>query len=313
MSLFRTSLRPPAILSDEAIERYVEAIWHELQPDPLYRRRLRGMVLNRYVAAREGAIPSVKPRATTSRIGRAVLVASFTLAIGATSVMAASQEALPGELLYPLKQRVEQLRVEILPAHLHDDLAAAALGERIDELARLALRGEDDGVAALALVIEHDYEELAVAFPKEGDAIDRQLMVLDGLLERLPEKARLVVADVLDNLAANAVEPGERRRNEEREMALVRAAPPAPAPVTVPEPEHDDAATPKPARSPKPAPARSASPSSSPRPMPADSPAPTPSDVELSEPATVFEPTPRPTPRQPEDRTRAPQEVEAGD
>ena len=63
MSLFRTSLRPPAILSDEAIERYVEAIRHELQPDPLYRRRLRGMVLNRYVAAREGAIASVRPRA----------------------------------------------------------------------------------------------------------------------------------------------------------------------------------------------------------------------------------------------------------
>ena len=308
MSLFRPSLRPPAILSDEAIERYVEAIRHELQPDPLYRRRLRGTVLNRYVAAREGAISTVQPSAAMSRIGRAVLVASFTLALGVTSVMAASQEALPGELLYRFKQRVEQLRVEILPAHLHDELAAAALGERIDELARLALRGDDDGVAALAIVIEHDYEELVAAFPQDGDAIDRQLMVLDELLRRLPEKARLVVADVLDDLAAgDAAEPGERRRTEDRGAGPVRAAPAAPAPVTVAEPQ--ESATPRPARSPKPIPARSASPT----PAPTDPPAPTPSEAESPEPAKVFEPTPRPTPRQPEDRERAPQEVETGD
>lgn len=312
MSLFRPSLRPPAILSDEAIERYVEAIRHELQPDPLYRRRLRGMVLNRYVAAREGAIPSAKPRATMSRIGRAVLVASFTLAIGVTSVMAASQEALPGELLYPLKQRVEQLRVEILPAHLHDELAAAALGERIDELARLALRGDDNGVAALAIVIEHDYKELVAAFPQDGDAIDRQLMVLDELLGRLPEKARLVVADVLDDLAAKGPpEPSELGRNEDRVTGLVRAAPPVPAPVTVPEPQ--EPATPRPARSPKPMPARSASPSPSPSPMPTDPPAPMPTEAESPEPARAFEPTPRPTPKQPANRERAPHGVEAGD
>ena len=308
MSLFRTSLRPPAILSDEALERYVEAIRHELQPDPLYRRRLRGIVLNRYVAAREGTIPSVKPRAAMSRIGRAVLVASFTLAIGVTSVMAASQEALPGELLYPLKQRVEQLRLEVLPAHLHDELAAATLGERIDELARLALRGDDDGVAALAIVIEHDYEELVAASRQDGDAIHRQLVVFDGLLDRLPDKARLVVADVLDDLAASdAGEPGERRRNEDRGVGPVRAAPPAPAPVTVAEP--NEPATPRPARSPKAIPAHSPSPS----PSPTDPPAPPPSEAESPEPATVFEPTPKPTPRQPEDRERAPQEVEAGD
>ena len=310
MSLLRSSLRPPAILSDEAIERYVEALRHELQPDPLYRRRLRGIVLNRYVALREGAIPSATRRVGMSRIGRAVLIASFTLAIGVTSVMAASQEALPGGLLYPLKQRVEQLRVEILPAHLHDELAAAALGARIDELARLALRGGDEGVAALTLVIEHDYEEFMAAFPQESGSIARQLAVLDGLRERLPAQARLIVGGVLDDLAAKS---GAPRSNEDREVGPVRAAPPAPAPVTVPEadsepdPEPEPPATPRPARTPKPMPARSASPT----PVPTDAPAP--SDTASPEPATVFEATPRPTPRQPEDRQSAPHEVEAGD
>jgi hypothetical protein len=312
MSLFRTSVRPPAILSDEAIERYVQAIRHELQPDPLYRRRLRGIVLNRYVAVREGTIHSARPRAAMSRIGRAVLVASFTLAIGVTSVMAASQEALPGEWLYPLKQRVEQMRIEILPAHLHDDLAAAALGERIDELAGLALRGDDEGAAALTVVIEHDYEELVAGFPQEVGGINRQLVVLDGLLERLPEQARLAVADVLDHLATDgAAEPGEGRRNDERGVGPVRAESQAPAPVAVPEPEQP--ATPRPASSPKPMRARTASPTPSPSPMPTDPPAPTPTEAESPEPATVFEPTPRPTPKQPEDRQTMPQGVPPGD
>lgn len=322
MSLFRTS-RPPALLSDEAIERYIEAIRHELQPDPLYRRRLRGIVVNRYVAAREGAISSVKPTTAMSRLGRAALVASCTLGIGATSVMAASQEALPGELLYPLKQRVEQLRVEVLPAHLHDDLAAAALGERIDELAGLALRGDEDRVAALALVIQRDYEELAAAFP-QGRAMERPLVVLDELVERLPEQARLVVADVLEDLAAgDGAEPAERRRNDDRGIGPVPAGAPASAAETVLDPT--EPATPRPARSPRPMPSPSASPTPRQGAVPTDEPATAPAtvespepasgpaEVESPEPATVFEPTPGPTPSQPEDGERAPQAVEAGD
>ncbi len=54
MSLFNRALRPPPIASDDAIERYLVALRSQVQPDPLFRRRLRSDVVNRFVAAREG-------------------------------------------------------------------------------------------------------------------------------------------------------------------------------------------------------------------------------------------------------------------
>jgi hypothetical protein len=116
-----------------------------------------------------------------------VLYASFTLALSATSVLAASQEALPGDLLYPLKRQVESLRFEVVPAHLHHDLAAYELAERIDELARLTELGDSARAASMAAVVAQDYE----AFVAEADAAglgtdDRYLTVLTALLQRLP-------------------------------------------------------------------------------------------------------------------------------
>jgi hypothetical protein len=199
MSLFRGTLRPPAVLSDEAVERYLAAIRAELRPDPLFRRRLRGDVLNRYVAVREGMPGSVAERRSMGRLGRAVLYASFTLALSTTSVLAASQEALPGDLLYPLKRQVEHLRMEVLPTHLHHDLAAYELAERIEELARLTEMGDASRAAAMAAEVAADY----AAFVQEADATgllseDRYLTVLTALLERLPEHARDAVQAVID-------------------------------------------------------------------------------------------------------------------
>jgi hypothetical protein len=204
MSLFRGTLRPPAVLSDEAVERYLAAIRAELRPDPLFRRRLRGDVLNRYVAVREGMPGSVAERRSMGRLGRAVLYASFTLALSTTSVLAASQEALPGDLLYPLKRQVEHLRMEVLPTHLHHDLAAYELAERIEELARLTEMGDANGAAAMAAEVAADY----AAFVQEADAAgliseDRYLTVLTALLERLPEPAQDAIQAVIDRSPAH--------------------------------------------------------------------------------------------------------------
>jgi hypothetical protein len=201
MSLFRDALRPPAILSDQAIERYLAAVRAELAPDPLFRRRLRGQVMNRYVAAREGIVETPQRR-SMGRVGRAVLYASFALAATTTSVLAASQEAVPGDLLYPLKRHVESLRVQVLPAHLQDDLAAYELAERIDELGVLAARGDDARVAGLAAIVGRDYEafvEISQATP--GSDTDR-LMVLSALIERLPEPAQAAIAEVVERQSA---------------------------------------------------------------------------------------------------------------
>lgn len=197
MSLFRGAIRPPAIPSDEAIERYLAAIRAEIRLDPLFRRRLRGQVMNRYVAAREG-IGTATPRRSMGRLGRAVLYASFTLAATSTSVLAASQEALPGDLLYPLKRQVEALRVQVLPSHLHDDLAAYAVAERITELGHLAERGEWDRVAVQAAAVGHDYEAfLALADAAAPGSNERYLTVFAGLVDRLPGPARAAVEAVI--------------------------------------------------------------------------------------------------------------------
>lgn len=207
MSLFRGTIRPPAILSDEAVERYLAAIRAEIRPDPLFRRRLRGEVMNRYVAAREG-IGATPQRRSMGALGRAVLYATFTLAVTSTSVLAASQEALPGDLLYPLKRHVETLRVQVLPAHLRDDLAAMALNERINELARLAERGEWGRVAIQAAAVEHDYDAfLLLADAAPQGANERYLMVLAGLVERLPDGARAAVEAVIDRRSASDLSP----------------------------------------------------------------------------------------------------------
>ena len=73
------------------------------------------------------------------QLGRACLYASCVFALSAASVLAASQEALPGEFLYPLKQRIEQVRIDLVTSHLHPELAAYALGEMIEEMGNLPM------------------------------------------------------------------------------------------------------------------------------------------------------------------------------
>lgn len=201
MSLFQRPIRPPAILSDEAVLRYLEAVRAELTVDPLYRRRLRGAVMNRFVAEREGVgKASATSRRSMGSLGRAVLYATFTLAVGVSTTMAASQASVPGDALYALKLRIETLRLEALPAHLHDDLAAHALGERIYELGQLADRGDWAQVAAHAAAVEASYVAFVAASEADDASVGRHLVVLDGLLDRLPASAQLAIEEVLDGI-----------------------------------------------------------------------------------------------------------------
>lgn len=196
MSLFRSSLRPPAIVSDEAIERYLAAIRSELAPDPLFRRRLRGHVVNRYVAAREGQATGRGQSKAMGRLGRAVLYASFALGLSVTGAMAGSQQAIPGDALYAVKLQIELLRLEVVPERLHDDLAAHSLGERIDELRRLSESGSPSAAHAHAAAVEAAYERVVVLSP-DGATLAGHLEVAGALFERLPEQAQLAVAQAL--------------------------------------------------------------------------------------------------------------------
>ena len=290
MSLFNRALRPPPIVSDEAVERYLASLREQIEPDPLFRRRLRTDAVNRFVAAREGIAGTSRPslaRREMGRVGRACLYASFTLGVSAASVLAASQEALPGEVLYPLKQRIEQLRVDVLPVHLHGELAAYALGERIDEMGRLADAGHTELAVAMGPSISHEYARL-LAVGASVDAagaasIERHLIVLDGLFAKLPPNARDAVQVAIDRSAGRGsgnsrnLDPGIPR-------GVTPATGGAAAPIDSPTPSP----TAMPARTAKPDPTAAADPTPPPTSKPNRTPKP---HSEPSPPGVVNHPS----------------------
>ena len=70
MSLFTNPIRPAPIASDAAVRRYIDAIRRQIEPDPLYRRRLRGEVVNRFVAQKQGvALTAVRGHRGWARSG----------------------------------------------------------------------------------------------------------------------------------------------------------------------------------------------------------------------------------------------------
>ena len=205
MSLFRSSVRPPAILSDEAVARYLASIRNEIDPDPAFRRRLRGVVVNQFVAARELGVTYIgerfQPVKTMGRLGRAVLYASFALGVGVTGVMAASESSVPGDVLYALKRAIEDARLEVLPPAYHDQLVAYEINERVTELATLVDRGDEARVAELATAIATEYEIVSSGDPTASTAATRHQELLATVIARLPADARVAVTAALDATA----------------------------------------------------------------------------------------------------------------
>ena len=141
MSLF--TRRPGShVPPDEAMRRYVELVRRDIDPHPLFRRRLRGTVVNRFVAQREGSAVARRPRASRmGRLGRACLYASVATAISVGGVMAASESALPGGFFYPLKLSVEDMRLTDRSGPSPRRPAGGHARRGVDELRRLvALR-----------------------------------------------------------------------------------------------------------------------------------------------------------------------------
>ena len=191
-----------------AIEDMLHDSRRGLEPDPLFRRRLRSDVMNAWVAAREGIGHAPRPGRLARRMGlagRACLYASVALGASIAGIMAASSQALPGEPLYAVKLRIEELRVEVLPDRFQNELAVNALAERIQEMDRLAASGA--AVEAFALVprIERDYTVLLQVLegPKIGTRSDipgHRLGVVASLVESLPTELRVLVAGVMPDL-----------------------------------------------------------------------------------------------------------------
>src|SRR3972149_5661286 len=98
---------------DDDLAQLLERAVGDLRPAPLYRRRLRADTVNRHVALPEGLLAGPRARGEMGRVGRAVLYASLATALSVAAVGAAAQDAVPGDLLYPMKLQLEDIRVRI--------------------------------------------------------------------------------------------------------------------------------------------------------------------------------------------------------
>jgi hypothetical protein len=216
--------------ADPIIAARLERHLRRIQPDPLFRRRLRGQIVNRYVAAREGMIP-VQPvrsgRRQMGALGRGVLYASLLTAVTVTAAAAASQESLPGDAMYGVKLQLEDLRMRIAPPGLRDDLAAAALEERLEEVEKLAESGRWNLVDEAAARVATAEEQLdGLAGPQSsGRGLGRSEEKIEQHVARLAE---------LIATAPASVRPGLERALE----ATTADGPPGPADASDPAPGH---------------------------------------------------------------------------
>ncbi len=172
----------------------------ELEPDPRFARRLRGIVLSRHVAAREGYVLSQRRIAMTP-IGRGVLVSSVLLAISAGSVGAFSQSALPDDPLYMVKLRLEALRMAVAPPDLRDDLLVMALEERTRELTMAAGAGRWNAAEEAAwrvAITEDQLVALNALTPGVAARIEAHLHALDQVMAHAPASAAAIVAERLN-------------------------------------------------------------------------------------------------------------------
>ena len=253
--------RPADFPTDERVaSRIVQAVG-QLGPDPLFRRRLRGQILNQHVAVREGLL-SERPSRQMGRLGRSVLVASLALAVTAGSVGAVSQSALPGDALYPVKRQLEELRLRVAPASLREALELGLLDERLDEVERLAAadRWSDLPAAVDAVLVARG--GLGASDVTADAALSTHAAVLESLLSTAPPAAR----DGIQRALGASSPEGRPRKNEHPNKPAVpgAGAAPAPAPSTRPSAQETAAPSTRPSDRPRASASASASASESP-------------------------------------------------
>jgi len=204
-SLNRSLGRPEPLSLDGATLRRIERAYRRPEPDPLFRRRLRGEVVNRYVAEREGYLRHPSPRRQMGKLGRAVLYASLGMAVSVSAAGAAADRSLPGDLLYGVKLQLEDIRMRIAPPSVRDDIAAMLLAERVDELERLAAAGSWRLVPAAAARVTEAEEALVTLDPMAGGgAAPDAVETLEAVLAKAPPQAHGGLERALADVTSHA-------------------------------------------------------------------------------------------------------------
>lgn len=203
--------------AERAIRLWVEAANRHHGLDPLYRRRMRSIVMNRFAAA-SGPAPLVAvPERRMGSLGRACLYASVALALSVGSAMGVSGAAIPGDALYPLKRQIEEIREAVLPAQFRDELAAHEFAQRAHELGRLLEVGDLARATVLLPELRASYERLTALQP-DGAADDQvvgvQLSILNDLLDQLPTQAADAIRQAIGDAPGLSGETPRERSDE---------------------------------------------------------------------------------------------------
>lgn len=151
------------------------------RPTPAFRAQLRAQLVEEATASRVGVLDQVRDavRERTERWRRSARLATAgataTLMIGSAGAAAAAQWALPGELLYPLKQATESARLALANSpeevgRVHLDLARERLEEITEGLESLSSSEIIDTLAAMDRHTETGAEELLGVFDRTHDA-----------------------------------------------------------------------------------------------------------------------------------------------
>lgn len=163
--------------------------------------------------ARERALQTQSRRARRRQILRpAMAIASVMLAVmmlfTGTGVVYASSQALPGDALYSVKRGIEAARLSLTMSGVGRlGLLNEHLDERLEELRQLSAFGRMDDLqqasqeyqealqALLDQLGEHSEEELGAAAVN----LDRHVLILEALSERLPEAGRKGIDAALES------------------------------------------------------------------------------------------------------------------
>lgn len=202
-----------------------------LRPDPTFRADLHARLVAEAEAAaavRRYVPEQRRPAPTTASHGRSRRVLAGALAatlLGGTGAALASTAALPGELLYPVKRGVEQVRLGLSAGEVARGTTQLEIARtRLDEAELLVLRPgaqPEDTAGAVAAVEEFTVAAgdgtslLLEAYRADGDDAHLETVATflrDALprLERLradaPAEVDAAVAEALEALGASGVD-----------------------------------------------------------------------------------------------------------
>ncbi|MFC1950649.1 DUF5667 domain-containing protein [Chloroflexota bacterium] len=146
-----------------------------------------------------------------------VMVAAsvFALVILSVGIVAASNNSLPGGLLYPVKTAMEQARLALTFSEAEKARLHIAFAEhRMEEITEMSQRGEIGQIAKLTPTLEQhieDAEQVILAIDESQvaqelkinleESADQQLSNLEGTLQQATEDTKSLITQALEDSA----------------------------------------------------------------------------------------------------------------